>query len=355
VSENAFPPLNGVLEYLMALQREGVRPPAARARLRELQRRYPGTRIDLVWEEEVYDGSVHYDALLHCDGQGTASLSLCLDQTLPWPLRGLARWSDKDLVRVNNVSLRVNDAIALLDFIWDEAPIIKRLLNVCLIREALEQDPIELSDAEMQRALDAFRRTHELYTAADTYRWMEQRGMTQDKLERLVADEATVAKLRDWVTAEQVEPYFDSHRADFDSACVARLELADEESAQETLGEIRSGRLDFYLEAEHRFREAAQQVSGPPVELFAVLQRRQACPDLGQAIFAAAPGDLVGPVCTGDGYAVLRVLSITPARLDEPIRASIKKILFDDWLEKRRRAAKIEWYWGNAARTSAAI
>ena len=46
------------------------------------------------------------------------------------------------------------------------------------------------------------------------------------------------------------------------------------------------------------------------------------------------------------------VLSLTPARLDEPLRRTIQSILFDQWLTERREAATIEWYWGNAARTS---
>jgi putative peptide maturation system protein len=354
MSDHPCPTLTGVLEYLISLHREGIRPAEAQARLRHLRQSYPGTTIDLVWEEEVFDCSVHYDALVHLDGQGTVSVSFCPDEELPWPLRGVGRWSDKDLVRVNETLLRVEDAIAFLDFIWDEKPIVNRLLNACLIREILAKDPIELSDAELQRALDAFRRAHKLYTAGDTHRWMERCGMTQDKLEALVADEATVAKLRDRVTSGRVEEYFAAHRADFDTARVARLEFPDEESALWTRDQIRSGGVDFYAEAQHRFLRAAEQSPGLSVELFAVLQRRQASPAHGAAVFAAAPGDLVGPVSTDEGYAVLRVLSITPARLDEPTHQTIKKILFEQWLQEQRQAARIEWYWGNAARTTPA-
>ena len=62
------------LDYLMTLIQEGTRPEEARARLRLLQKRHPNTRMDLVWEEEAYDQSVHYDALLHLAGEGTVSL-----------------------------------------------------------------------------------------------------------------------------------------------------------------------------------------------------------------------------------------------------------------------------------------
>jgi hypothetical protein len=43
----------------MALHREGIRPPEAQARLHHLQQRHAGTSIDLVWEEEMLDRSLH--------------------------------------------------------------------------------------------------------------------------------------------------------------------------------------------------------------------------------------------------------------------------------------------------------
>ncbi len=48
----------------------------------------------------------------------------------------------------------------------------------------------------------------------------------------------------------------------------------------------------------------------------------------------------------------MKVLAIIPARLDDRTRAAIKHILFNDWLAKRRQAARIEWCWGNASKTS---
>src|SRR5438094_5255133 len=144
---------------------------------------------------------------MHLGREGTVSLSFCPDRAIPWPLRGVQRWREQDLLRVNATVLRVDQAIACLDFIWDEARIINRLINVCLIQEALAKDPVTLSDAELQCALDGFRRAHKLYTAEDTYRWLERHGMTHEKIERYVADEATVATLRDRVTAGRVEDY----------------------------------------------------------------------------------------------------------------------------------------------------
>jgi putative peptide maturation system protein len=334
------------LEYLKSLSQEGIQPEEARARLRVLQRQYSDTKMDLVWEEEAYDHSMHYDALLHLAGEGTVSLSFCPERTLPWPMRGARRWSEADLARVNNVVLRVDQAIACLDFIWDEARILNRLVNWCLIREALDQDPIELSDADLQRALDAFRRLHQLHKVEDTCRWMERHGMTQERLERLVAGVARTVKLRDRVAAGRVENYFKEHQPDFDTACLARIEFSNEASADRAGEQIRKGGVSFYEAAQHHFLAGLERSEQPPSALFTVLQRRQASAEVGAAVFAAKPGEVLGPVHAGESFALVRVLSLTSARLDEPTRTAIKDILFEEWLEERRQAAQVEWYWG---------
>jgi putative peptide maturation system protein len=345
--------LNDALDYLQALIRERTPPEEALARLRGLKPKHPHVETELVWEEQDYDGSLHYDLLLRREAEGTVSLSFCPERALPWPLRGVHRLSDRHLVRVNNTSLDVAQAIACIDFIWDEARIVNRLIHVCLIQEALARDPVEVSDAELQQAMNAFRRRHRLDRADDTYRWLERNGMTAAKLEALVADEVKIAKLRERVTAGRVEDYFESHRADFATARVARLHFPDKEGACLTIEQLRSGALDFYEAAERLFLTPGERSAHPPADLFTLLRRRSAPAELA-AVFAGAPGDLLGPVRTEEGYAIFRVLSLTPARLDEATRATIKKTLFEEWLEERRRAARIEWYWGNAARTTPA-
>jgi putative peptide maturation system protein len=342
--------VSDTLDYLMTLIREGVRPQEAKARLRLLQKRHPDTGMNLVWEEEAYDGSVHYDALLRLSEGATVSLSFCPERALPWPLRGAHRWSETELARVNDTVLRVEQAIACLDFIWNEAPIINRLINVCLIQEEFERDPIELTDADLQFGMDGFRRAHQLYSAEDTYFWMRRRGMTHEQLERLVADNLAVARLRDRVAEGRVESYFEGHRADFDTAHIARIEFSDEESARRIHRKILAGEVDFYEAAESHFLTAAGRPETTDRSLFAAIRRSEASEELGAAIFDATRGEVVGPARVADGYAIARVLSLTPARLDEATRAAIKEILFDEWLAERRQSARIEWFWGNSER-----
>src|SRR5688572_13024203 len=98
------------LNYLITLVRDGIRPEEARSGVGQLQTRHSEVGMELIWEEEAYDSSVHYDALLQLPEMGAVSLSYCDDRALPWPLRGVHRFSDADLVRVNNNVMKVDQA-----------------------------------------------------------------------------------------------------------------------------------------------------------------------------------------------------------------------------------------------------
>jgi putative peptide maturation system protein len=348
MTNDLLPAVSETLAELMALSREGVRPAEARTRLRPLREKYPETGLELLWQEEAYDASIHYDALLRVPGKGTVSLGFAPDRALPWPLRGAHRWSEKQLLRVNQQVLNVDQAIACLDFVWDDRHLIDRLVNVCLVQEALAQDPIELSDEELQQAMDGFRRAHRLYTAEATHAWMARRGMTHEQLEQYVSDEALVAKLRERVTAGQVESYLAAHRAAFDSARIARIDFADEGDARRVAEQIRVGEMDFLVAAGRRMSEAGDRPEATAA--FAVVTRGQA-PVGWEAVFAAVPGELVGPLPAGDGFTVVQVLAGTPAEADERARRTVERLLFQRWLDERRRAATIEWNWGNAEAT----
>ena len=116
--------------------------------------------------------------------------------------------------------------------------------------------------------------------------------------------------------------------------------------------QIRTGMVDFCAAAQRHFLTAVERSGHPSGNLFAVVRRGQAPSALGAAVFSAAPGEMLGPVVTEKGYAIVQVLSFTPARLDEPVRNAIKKILFEEWLAEYRKEATIDWYWGNTRQTS---
>ena len=57
---------------------------------------------------------------------------------LPWPLRGVRRWTDADVLRVNGRTVKFQEAVACLELMWTEVPIAQRLVNACLLDAELE-------------------------------------------------------------------------------------------------------------------------------------------------------------------------------------------------------------------------
>lgn len=227
------------LDDLLTLARDGTRPEQAWARFHRLQERHPDTPMDLLWEEQAYDQSVHCDTLSHLAGEGTFSLNFCPDRALPWPLRGVHRWSEAELVRVNRITLRVDQAI-----------------------------------------------------------------------------------LRERIVAGQAEPYFEGHRADFDRAYVARIDFVDLESVQEAYLQFRDEG-DFYALTQRHFLSTAKRPEQGTRVPCAVLRRREVCVPWAEVVFAAVPDEVAGPVPVDEGHALLRVLAVAPAQLDEPTEPRI--------------------------------
>jgi putative peptide maturation system protein len=339
--------LDDTLTYLGELARDAVRPPEALARLASLRRQHPGLAVDLVWEENPYPATTHYDALLRPPGGGTISLSVCAASDTPWPLRGARLASDQDFVRVNGETLKVRDAMDCIDFLWSEARIIRPLVDLCLIEAAVKRWEIAPTAAHRQRALDAFRSSRGLLSAAETVAWMEANDLTQERLERLVRGQAQAFALRDRVASDVgLEAYWDAHPGAFDVAHMVRLRVRRRAQAEALAAEIRRGR-PFHAVMDEEFSEG--RLVALPHGCLETTRRRTLPPAHAEAIFAAAAGDVVGPLDGEIGFDLVRVIRIEVADFaDTASRDAAGDAVFEEWLRDQHRSAKIEWFWGPA-------
>ena len=345
-----------VLGYLNDVVSEAAAPGAALRRLEPVRDRHPHTPIEVVWEDQAFDGSFHYDALIRPSGERTISLSVCADTLVPWPMRGLQRARDSDLLRVNGTVLSVSSAIAQLDVLWEKVPLMQRLIDSCLIEETLRQTPVEVDADDVQAALDGMRRARGLLTPSQTQAWMKDSGMTWQALEEMATSLARMAKLRDRIIGDQVDGYFARHRDLFDTVALAIVQVSSEQAAHALAGAVGDGREALLQAAQRAF---ATGDFGVTQSLLRRSRRHQLAPELQQAL--ARPGNtralqgrpaVLGPVLLADGFALVEVLAIEPARLDDSLRSAITVKLFEDWLSQRRSEARIEWFWGRVQDTA---
>ena len=333
------------LALLETIDAATTTPDLAQQRLRTLASRHPGIPLELVWEEEAHDGSFHYDVLVRGPDGVTVSLAVCRDRALPWPLRGVRRFHEANLLQVNGRMMTVEHAVELLDVLWNEAPLMQRMIDACLIRQELDQRSIEISDDELQRGFDGVRRAHRLFTAEATERWMRERGMTHDRLEQLVHNQLACARLREQVARVRIDEYFEAHRDELEAAWIVNVTCDDEQVARETATRLTHDGSAALATLPHALAAGSQTGRAEIV----MRRRRELCEELDASFVAARAGDVVGPLERSGGHLVVRILATEAARLDEPTRALIQQILFDEWLAERRAAATITWHWGRAA------
>lgn len=339
-----------ILDEMVRLAGERLSPQEGERRLRRAAPENHGVQVDVLWEQEALKGAVHYDALVRVPGWGTVSVGYCPDRGVPWALRGAFRWSENEMLRVNEKRVTIPDVVALLDFLWDTPYLTDRLVETALVAEALERDPaaFEPTREELQTAVDGFRKRRGLFSAEATMRWLEQHGTTVQSLEKLVDGFARATKLRDSVTAGREETYFAAHRADFDEAVIARIVVPSRERALSLCASLRAGEVEL-LDAAAMALRASRRGDLPwqqPPPLLARVRRGDLPEERVAAIFGAAPGTVLDPVDTPAGYEVLVVRAIEPATFDAATRRAVRDRLFEAWLAERRSASKIEWIWG---------
>ena len=168
-------------------------------------------------------------------------------------------------------------------------------------------------------------------------------------MQNLVADEIAVARLRKRMTETRVPEYFEKYRLQLASARIARLLFSKYADACRVADEIRAGG-NFYAAAEASF---VQGLLSKSAERFLLARRDDFESEIAKCVFDAAADSTVGPCAVDGGYAVIRVLALQDAVLDDRTIDLIERRLFAEWLEQRKRSARIEWFWGNAMRTAA--
>jgi putative peptide maturation system protein len=330
------------LALLIDLRAERAGTDEATLRVAALKARHQPIWMNLVWELEPLSEAIHYDILVG-DERGTYSLSYCADEETPWAVRGTQRMTESLVARVNGQPVFIHEAITSLDHAWHALHIGRHLVDNSLIDREMKLDPIQVTDEELDEALAGFRRRRRLFSVADLERWLREHGTTQVQLETHLELEVARAALRRRVAAGREEDYFRSHRADFDRVQVARIQVA-ERAAAERLFERLSREPEMFLHAaQERFLAGDGSDS-----VFVTVLRAELPPERAAPLFAAQPGQIVGPAETGGGHELVQVLRVVPAELDAATREQIQGILFEAWLEEQRRSARVEWFWGAA-------
>ena len=216
--------------------------------------------------------------------------------------------------------------------------IVREAIDTAIIRQAAEDRAIEVSCEELQQAADDFRSAHDLTDAEATEGWLAARHLTFEDWELVIEDSLLKQKLCDSIGRGKVEQRFAENRLSFDAAALSRLVISDEGVARELRAQITEDGADFHALARKYSTDAATRPAGGYAGM---LKRIDMEAVVESSVFGAEPEKVVGPFKLDDGWHLIKIEELHPARLDDQLREKIKAQLFDEWLSEQRRKAKI--------------
>ncbi|MFD6897481.1 TIGR04500 family putative peptide maturation system protein [Rhodococcus sp. NPDC060086] len=342
-------------ELLDVIRLENSTPDADSAEpLRVLRENNRELRMRLVRHVEPFDGSSQ-SALLITDADGcVTTLSWSPPSFLPWPLRGARRVGESDLLSVNGETLTVGDAILHLEGLWDRPDLLTGLIDTCTIRSALEEEPVELTDAQLQEAFDAFRRARGLLTRDATEVWMAQNHLSLNMFERTVRQEAELAVLRRRIVGDRASVWLRDHPDVLDRARIVRVVFPSRAEASEFAVRVADVHAYGADDAIRYFTgEAGLAVAADRGQVeFCEIGRGDLDGDLANLVLASKPGTVMAARVGHDGWEIVQVLAVHRAQIDDSTLRIAEQYVFDEWLAEHRRAARVEWFWGEAEKTA---
>ena len=246
---------------------------------------------------------------------------------------------DAILIRVNGAEVRLRHVVRQMG-VADNLRFFNEFARRELIRQLALREGVCAAQEDIQRKVNDWRYQHRLEEVEDTEAYLAKRGITlQD-----VAEDAEVRRLEyllsEKIAEGQVESYFAQHALAFDEVEICWIFHTDKGVIDEVDLHIREEGADFYAMA-RRFSQDAH--TRPGSGFFGRVRRKQLPKGIAARVFAALPGEILGPEKVSKGFALYLVQERYPATLSERTKKAIRKHLFNQWLQREVQGADIRY------------
>ena len=219
-----------------------------------------------------------------------------------------------------------------LGFIWDAC-------DTLIIRAEAKKTSLTVSDEELQDAADAFRAERNLLKAADLLQYLSRRHLSVVAWESGLEDQLLTRKMKALVTDSKADEHFARNILEFESVEISQILVSDEGLAMELRAQLVEEDADFHLLAR---QHSIDSVSRPRGGYLGFVRRKDLSSATEAAVFGASVGSVKGPFKIESGWQLVKVESSSAAKLDEGLRKSIADRLFEDWLDEKRKKARVE-------------
>ncbi|HBP21018.1 MAG TPA: hypothetical protein DEA08_24935 [Planctomycetes bacterium] len=114
-----------------------------------------------------------------------------------------------------------------------------------VIHRMAAESKLSLSDEELQRAVDAFRKENALYMAKDAQAWLDENGLGLEDLEHFVETSALEGKLLGSIPEEALNDYWSEIKHGYDQLRLSVIEVESEPLLNELAQQIEDEEEEF--------------------------------------------------------------------------------------------------------------
>ncbi|MBB2908845.1 putative peptide maturation system protein [Streptosporangium becharense] len=308
----------------------------------------PWLRVQLAVDDPPGTTRVGYDLLLEHPEGGTVALSAEVDDGIPWLVDHSTHWAAANILSVDGVGLSIAAALSAIRSLGTRDPRIhEQLVDHRILLNEMENDPRPPTDAETRQAADEFRRRRGLTTRAQTLDWLAKTGMSEEALWGHAKIQARITRIRERFAGDPARRYLAEHPEEF----TMRRAVWVTGARPETLAALLDGPVTEFANrvtaallpmvgADHPTVPGGK---GRGVRLQATATLT---PHLPEPLQTVSAGTAIGPVPHDGGHLAGVVYEVVPPDPEAPeVLNAARDAAFQAWLDERRRAADIRWFW----------
>lgn len=251
------------------------------------------------------------------------------------------KFSQVSIASVGNEEITINDLIFHL-----KTDLGKNLLDSAiherLLKRASDEMGVFVDENQLQRAADNFRRRKGLFSAKETFDWLDDNGLSIGEFERklekdLIRDEV-ISQVADETAIRRV---FLENYADFQKVKVGIIVVEEESTANEIIDQLVSGDVDFTeMALKYSILKEAEQNGGFLGNVF----RNELPYAVDEAVFDDDAPILVGPIPVGPHFYIANIYEKANTELDDVCREVCRRMLIDEFLREKSLDVGVDIY-----------
>jgi parvulin-like peptidyl-prolyl isomerase len=210
--------------------------------------------------------------------------------------------------------------------------LVREILARKIIAASAQQANLRVEPAELQQAADRRRSQNNLWTAEETWTWLQKHCLSLDNFEAMALHDLLSAKLAQHLFGQTVEPFFVQHQLDYVQVILYEVVLDNHDLALELFYAIQEQEITFAAVAQQYSTEPDHRRQGG---YRGVLRRADLRPEISTAVFAVQPPALLKPIVIKKKSYLIYVEEIIQPVLDDKLRSQILSELFEDWLKRQ--------------------